>query len=174
MTESYPLLAFGLVTIVAVGAGREWLRGTMARHRKGEPYPLAFGRLIAANRPRYGGYVVHLSVVLIALAVVGTYFYGTQRDVILSPGERVTVEGYEIEYVDARHTQLSDHTESAATLKVYKGGNNIGTLEAVQSFYPRFSIAPARAGIRSTPIEDLYVIPNEFFEDGSAGFRVMN
>ena len=173
VTKSYPLLAFGLVTMVAVGVGREWLRGTRARHRMGESYPLAFGRLIAANRPRYGGYVVHLSVVLIALAVVGTYFYGTQRDVILSPGERVTVEGYEIEYVDARHVQLSDRTESTATLRLYKGGDNIGTLEAVQSFYPRFSIAPARAGIHSTLIEDLYIIANEFFEDGSAGFRVM-
>ena len=173
VTSPFPLLAFGLATIVAVGAGREWLRGTRARHRKGESYPLAFGRLIAANPPRYGGYVVHLSVVLIALAVVGTYFYGTQRDVILSLGERVTVEGYEIEYVDARHAQLSDHTESAATLNVYRDGDRIATLEPVQSFYPRFSIAPARAGIHSTPVEDLYIIPNRFFEDGSAGFRIM-
>lgn len=173
VTKSYPLLAFGLVTMVAVGIGREWLRGTRARHRKGEAYPLAFGRLIAANRPRYGGYVAHLSVVLIALAVVGTYFYGTQRDVILSPGEQVTVEGYDIEYIGASHAQFLDRTESIATVRVGRGDNNIGTFETVQSFYPRFSIAPARAGIHSTPIEDLYIIPNEFFEDGSVGFRIM-
>ncbi|MFQ5934151.1 MAG: heme lyase CcmF/NrfE family subunit, partial [Dehalococcoidia bacterium] len=129
VTKLYPLLAFGLVTMVASGILREWMRGTRARHRKGEGYPLAFAKLIAANRPRYGGYIVHLSVVLIALAVVGTYFYDTQRDVILAPGERVTVEGYDIEFIDSTHTQLSDRTESVARVRVERDGGTLGTYE---------------------------------------------
>ena len=173
VTKPYPLLAFGLVTVIATGILREWVRGTMARHRKGESHPMAFLRLIAANRPRYGGYVVHLSVVLIALAVVGTYFYDTQRDVVLAPGERVTVEGYDIEYIEASHTQFPDRTESVARVTVERDGRVLGTYDAKQAFYPRFSIAPSRAAIRSTPIEDLYIIPNDFFEDGTVGFRIM-
>ncbi|MEE9199266.1 MAG: cytochrome c-type biogenesis CcmF C-terminal domain-containing protein [Dehalococcoidia bacterium] len=173
VTKPYPLLAFGLATAVAMGILREWYRGTRARHRKGEGYPIAFLRLIAANRPRYGGYVVHLSVVLIALAVVGTYFYATQRDVILAPGERVTVGGYDIEYIESSSVQFADRTESVAKVTVERDGRVLGTYEPRQAFYPRFSIAPAQAAIRSTPIEDLYIIPNDFFDDGTVGFRIL-
>ena len=173
VTKPYALLAFGLATVVATGILREWVRGTRARHRKGESYPLAFGRLIAANRPRYGGYVVHLAVVMMALAIVGTYFFDTQRDVILAPGERVTVEGYDIEYLGANHTQFPDRIESVATVMVERDGEVLGTYQPRQVFYPQFSLRPARAAIRSTPAEDLYIIPNDFFDDGTVGFRIL-
>ena len=59
----------GLCAVVVTGIFRGWARGTRARHRKGGSYPLAFGKLVAANRPRYGGYVVHLAVVMMALSI---------------------------------------------------------------------------------------------------------
>lgn len=173
ISKPYALISFGLVAIVGAGIVREWARGTLARHRKGENYVLAFGRLIAANRPRYGGYVAHLSVVMIALAVVGSYFFDTQRDVTLAPGERVTVEGYDIEFIDANQTLFTDRTESVARVQVEKNGKVLGIYEPTQDFYPRFSIAPARAAIRSTPMEDLYIIPSDFFTDGSVRFRIL-
>ena len=86
--KPYPLAAFGICAMVASGILLEWGRGTRSRHRKGDNYALGFLKLIAANRPRYGGYVVHLAVVLLALGVVGSSFYGVQRDVILKSGER--------------------------------------------------------------------------------------
>ena len=51
-------------------------------------------------------------------------------------------------------------------------GESLGIFKPEQSFYPAFSLRPARAAIRSTPLEDVYIIPNDFFPDGSVGFRI--
>ena len=171
--KPYPLVAFGICAMVASGILLEWFRGTRSRHRLGDNYVMGFLRLIAANRPRYGGYVVHLAVVMLALGVVGSSFYGVQRDVILAPGERAEVGGYQIEYVETTFTQRVDRTESVATINTYRDGTFLGALKPRRDFYPAFSMSSTQAGIRSTPVDDLYVIPGETMEDGNAGFRVL-
>ena len=171
--KPYALVSFGLCTLVASGIVLEWARGTLSRHRGGDSYPMGFARLIAANRPRYGGYIVHLAVVLLALGVVGSSFYGAQEDLILAPGQKAQVEDYELEYVSTIVTEKSDRTEFLSTVKVYKGGEFLGVLTPQRAFYPDFRMASTRAGIRSTPVEDLYIIPSETLDDGSVGFRVL-
>jgi len=170
--KPFPLVSFGLCALVATGILMEWVRGTRSRHRPGENYALGFGKLIAANRPRYGGYVVHLAVVLLALGVTGSSFYAEQMDVILAPGERTSIGGFEIEYVSTSTTQKSDRVEFVSTVNAYRDGKLLSTVAPERIFYPAFRMAATRAGIRSTPVEDLYIIPSEGLEDGRAGFRI--
>ena len=172
--QALPLLSFGLCALVAAGIIREWVRGTQVRSRRGEGIVRAFFGLIAANRPRYGGAIVHLAVVLLAFSITGSSFYSVTRDVALSVGgERATVGRYEIEYLASTLERKSDRVERRATLQVYRDDRPVTTLEAGYAFYPSFSMASTRAGIRSTVVEDLYIIANEFSEDGqSALFRV--
>lgn len=174
ITKPIALLSVGLSVAVAVGIFREWHRGTRARHRNGESYPVAFARLISANRPRYGGYVVHLAVVMMALAIVGTYFYETQRDVRLAPGETAEVSGYSITYIESEQRDFPDRAQRIATVEFFnEDGESLGLFRPEQSFYPAFNLRPARAAIHSTPLEDVYVIPNDFFPDGTVGFRIL-
>ena len=170
--KPYALVAFGLCALVASGILIEWTRGTISRHRQGDNYALGFLRLIAANRPRYGGYIVHLAIVLLALGVTGSSFYGVERDVILSPGERTEIGGYEIEYLGTRTIQRADRTEFISSVNAYKDGSFVATLAPQRTFYPDFRMASTRAGIRSTPVEDLYIIPSEILDNDSVGFRV--
>ena len=170
--KPYAVIAFGLCAMVTAGILLEWARGTRSRQRQGDGYVLGFARLIAANRPRYGGYIVHLAVVVLALGVVGSSFYGIQADVILAPGERAKVGDYEFEYVGTAITSKSDRTEFLTTVRAYKGDSFVGTMNPKRTFYPDFRMASTRAAIRSTPIEDFYIIPSETLEDGSVGFRV--
>ena len=170
--KPYAVLAFGLCSFVAAGILLEWARGTRSRHRQGDNYASGFAKLIAANRPRYGGYVVHLAFILLALGVVGSSFYGIQKDVILAPGERATIGDYEIEYLSTTVTEKADRTEFTSKLNASKNGNFTGTLTTQRAFYPDFRMASTRAAIRSTPVEDLYIISSEALDDGSIGFRV--
>ena len=170
--KPYAVAAFGLCALVASGILLEWVRGTRARHRHGEGYPKGFVMLIAANRPRYGGYIVHLAFLLLALGVVGSSFYGIQEDVILAQGEEVTVGDYRLEFLGTKVTERSDRTESVSEISTYRGDAYLGTVTAQRTFYPDFQMASTRAGIRSTPVEDLYIIPSETLDDGSIGFRV--
>ena len=147
---------------MAAGILREWARGTLSRRRNGESYPVAFLRLIASNRPRYGGYIVHLAVVALALGIAGSSFYDVQRDVILAPGESVEVGGYRIEYTGTRTGVRSDRTEFLNDLQVSQGNGAPWPMMAWRALYPAQNIAATRAAIRSTPIEDLYIVSSEF------------
>ena len=170
----YALIGFGLSGMVAAGIGLEWWRGMRSRHRStGENYPLALGRLIAANRPRYGGYIVHLAVVMVGLGVLGGSLFEQQRDVVLSPGESYEIADYRLTYMDTRQEVFSDRTEYLATLEVYRDGELLEVMTARRSFYPAFNMASTLAAIRSTPVEDFYVVPSENRSDGAVGFRIL-
>ena len=172
VTKEYALAGFGLCVFVALGVLLEWGRGTRTRMRSGDNPARAFGRLIVGNRPRYGGYVVHLSIVLVALGIVGSSFYGVQKDVVLAPGERTSIGGYEVEFLTTTFQAFPDRSESRFLLAAYKDGAPLTALEARRDFYPAFDISSTQAAIRSTPVEDLYVVPSSLQEDGSAGFRI--
>ena len=170
--KPYAVVSFTLVALVAAGILREWVRGALSRHRLGESYPLGFVRLIASNRPRYGGYIVHLSIVLIALAATGSSFYDTQRDVTLAPGGRASIGPYTAEYVNMDVAERPDRIKYTALVRVFKNGDFVGNLTPSLAIYRDFNIAATRAGIRSTPVEDLYLVPQDFFEDGRVALRM--
>ena len=152
----------------------EWQRGTRSRRRtSGENYGTAFVRLIMANRPRYGGYIVHLSVVMVTLGIVGTSFFGVQKDVVLSPGQSTQIEDYELVFLGTVETHKGNRTEFSSTVQVFRNGDPLETIRTKRSFYPSFNMASTNAAIRSTPVEDLYIVPSENLADGSVGFRVL-
>ncbi len=172
--QPYALTGFGLAAFIVTGILAEWHRGSRARGRSlGEPYPLAFLRLIWANRPRYGGYIVHLSVVMVALGVVGASFFNTQRDLVLAPEESAVIAGYEIRYLGTNEVPKGNRTEFTSTVELYRDGQLLDTLHPSRAFYPSFNMAATRAAIRSTPVDDFYLVPSENLANGSVGFRVL-
>ena len=172
--QPFALIGFGLCALVTAGILLEWWRGMMARRRSaGEFYPVALFRLISANRPRYGGYIVHLAVVMVALGVLGGSLFEIQRDVVLAPGESYEVGRYRLQYIDTVQTLRSDRTEYVSNLELYRDGQFLETMQSRRSFYPSFNMASTLAAIRSTPVEDFYVVPSENLADGSVGFRIL-
>jgi cytochrome c-type biogenesis protein CcmF len=168
----FPLLGVVACTVALAGIAREWVLGTRIRVRRGENYITAFVRLIMNNRPRYGGYIVHLGIVLLGFSVVGSSFYGTQKDVTMVPGEEVIVQGFTLQYISNSTEEKPDGIKQTALLRAKKGEKVLGLMTPGYRFYPDFSMAATRAAIRSTPREDLYVIANEFSENGQAVFRI--
>ncbi len=173
VNKIFPLISFGLCSLVATGILREWFRGTQARRRRGENFAKAFITLISGNRPRYGGYIAHLAVVLLALGVTGSSFYGTQQDIPMKSGESVVISGYTIKYIGSTKLAKPDRIETKAEISVSKGNKFLGTYYPRRDFYPSFNMASTQAAIRSTPIEDLYIIPGEFLDDGAVIFRIL-
>ena len=184
LQKEYALAAFGLAAFVATGILMEWYRGARARVRalsSGERgiarsirgYVSAFVQLIWANRPRYGGYIVHLSVLMVALGIVGTSFFSSQKDVVLSPGETATIENYEIRYLGTVLVPYGNRTEFVSSVEVYRDGELLETISPNRAFYPSFNMASTRAAIRSSPVEDFYVVPSENLPDGDVGFRLL-
>ena len=84
------LIMFCFVAFVLAVVGQEFWRGASARRTMtGEAWPRALARLVGRNRRRYGGYLVHVGIAVLFLGVAASSAFIEQRDVRLSPGERV-------------------------------------------------------------------------------------
>ena len=166
------VVSFGIVAAVAAAIGEEWFRGTRARRRAGDNWAIGFLRMVSGNRPRHGGYVIHISMLLLAIGVIGTTFYEQQVDVALAPGESTVIDNYRLEFTGADGAVRSDREARWATIDVFDGDTKIDSLQPWLAFYPAFDQTSIRAAIRSTPVEDLYIVPNEFLTDGRVVLRV--
>ena len=166
---AYPLFSFVLFTILY-----EWFRGTRARHRmRAENYLKAFWGLIGANRPRYGGYIVHIGIILLALGVVGSSLYDVEKEATLVPGESMTIKNYTLTYESIDQYETESKTVVTATLYVYDQGKLIGKLTPEKYFHRSYEQAVTEVAIRSTLLEDLYVILIGWDEDGTTAFKVL-
>lgn len=172
------LIAYTFSAFVLAAIGLEFVRGTRARRALShESWPVAFGSLVGRNRRRYGGYVVHVAIVLFAIGVAGASAYDSVVEGRLARGEALTVSGYTVRYERLRERQTDHATEVRAGLLVSKDGKNLGALEAGKNSYKVAGPAPqvsSEVGIRTNYLtgEDLFVIPGTFYEDGSVYFRI--
>jgi cytochrome c-type biogenesis protein CcmF len=168
---AYTFSAFALGSIVY-----EFARGTRARRAlAGGSWFAAFNGLVARNRRRYGGYVVHASIVLLAIGVVGSSAYDTTREARVEPGSALTVGDYEVTYRRLDQREGPNAAELRAQLDVRRGGESLGTLEAGKNRYRAENQVSNEVGIRSDrlTLEDLFVVTEQINRDGSIQFRVL-
>src|SRR5215468_2700380 len=91
---AFSLIGFVLATIVA-----EFARGARARQAMvGESIPVALARLTAKNRRRYGGYIIHVGIVMIFIAITGTSLFRQERQVTVNQGDSFQIGGYTLRY----------------------------------------------------------------------------
>jgi cytochrome c-type biogenesis protein CcmF len=169
------LVAYTFSVFVLVTIGQEFWRGTAARRSlTGEAVPRAFGQLVARNRRRYGGYVVHASIVLLAIGIAGSSAYDSVAEGRLARGETLEVGGYTLTYVQLTEREAANALEVRARLDVERGGSSLGSIEAGKNAYAVEQQVSNEVGIRSDMLtgEDLFVIAEQVNDDGSVVFRV--
>src|SRR6187455_425006 len=128
---AYTFSAFVLSTI-----GQEFVRGTSARRAlTGESVPTALGRLIGRNRRRYGGYVVHASIVLLAIGVAGSSAYDSVVEGKLARGQSLAVGDYRLTYRSLGEREGANATEIRALVDVQRGGQALGAVKAGKNAY---------------------------------------
>jgi cytochrome c-type biogenesis protein CcmF len=133
----FALIMFSLGTFVIVAVLQELWRGTAARRAiTRDPLPVAFVQLIRRNRRRYGGYTVHAGLAVLLIGVAASSSFQHSRDVILSPGQTSSVDGYLIKYVRPTAQATSAKVSFGAVLDVSKSGKHVTTLTTTRSFYP--------------------------------------
>ena len=168
MSDVWAIAAFALAVFVTVTVAQEFVRGTGARHRQyGEAWLLAMVRLVGRNRRRYGGYVVHLGMVMLFVGFAGMAFK-SDTEVTLKPGQTTEVRSPYGHVYRLTHQGISQYEQlnrfvSAASLDVYQDGKYLGVMKSEKrqhmdsmgqpSFEPSTEVA-IRSGVR----EDLYII----------------
>jgi cytochrome c-type biogenesis protein CcmF len=168
MSDVWAIVAFALCAFVVATVTQEFVRGTGARMRlHGESPPLAFMRLVGRNRRRYGGYVVHLGMVMLFVGFAGLAFR-VDQEATLRPGQSAELRSpfghtWRLVHQGVSQYEQLNRFVSAASVDVYRNGVYVGAMksEKRQHFdsFRRPTFEPAtEVGIRSDIREDLYIV----------------
>jgi len=155
------LIGFFLIALVLLVTLYEYWRGAASRQRsQGENVFTAFWNLTGRNRRRYGGYIIHLSMMLMAIGILGIEIFQVETQGTLTQGQSLSVANYEIRYQEI--AQWDDMPSGVnyrrAVLDVYENGEYLGQLAPRIDYYYDSQQNMTIPGQRSTMRDDLYVL----------------
>jgi cytochrome c-type biogenesis protein CcmF len=153
----YALISFGFCMFVALTVISEFYKGARAIAAKSEMNLLrATVELTHRNTRRYGGYLVHMGIVLMFIGFTGHAF--NQAEVKeLNKGDTMRVGVYNLKMIDLQQGGNENYDWHRATMAVSKNGEYLGTLQPEKRFYRASRQGTSEVGIRQRPNEDLYL-----------------
>ncbi|HXH23719.1 MAG TPA: cytochrome c-type biogenesis CcmF C-terminal domain-containing protein [Vicinamibacterales bacterium] len=161
---------FVLGTIV-----QEFWRGARVRQQAtGTDLFTALVGLVGRNKRRYGGYLVHVGIVLMFLGFAGEGFK-QQETALLRPGQQVQVGDFTVRMDGLRVTEDPRKQAVTATVTVLRDGAEIGRMYPARWFFRKHEDQPTtEVAIRRSFAEDLYIVMPAFdAADQSATFEVV-
>lgn len=159
------LLGYGVVILAGYVALYEVYRGAAARRRThGESWLGAAWALFTRNRRRYGGYLVHVGIVVIGIGVIGSTLYQAKTERLLFPGQSMSLRDYTVTYDGIEMGFAEDNRAmTIARVSISRNGTYITELR------PRLDNFDGRlmtiAGSYPTLENDVYVLLNEYRDD---------
>ncbi len=138
----------------------EYWRAAWARHKThAENLLVAFWYLIGRNRRRYGGYVIHLGVVLMAIGIIGIEVFQTETQGTIPLGGQMSLGNYTITYDALGEWDTADNRNVAqAEISVYKNDEFVGLIKPRRDFFYESQQPMTIPGVRSTLEDDFYVL----------------
>ncbi|HEY1539796.1 MAG TPA: cytochrome c-type biogenesis CcmF C-terminal domain-containing protein [Solirubrobacteraceae bacterium] len=137
------LIMFVVGAFVIVSVGQEFWRGIAVRRAlTGEWPPAALVSLVARNRRRYGGYLVHVGMALLFIGVAASTAFNDRHEVSLSAGQSAKVGDYSFKYLRATSSISKSKDGSlekitlGSVMSVSRGRKVVATLRPTRGYYP--------------------------------------
>jgi cytochrome c-type biogenesis protein CcmF len=167
----YPLAFLAMCAFVTATIVEEYQRGVRARMHRGENALQALVGLLRRNQRRYGGYVVHLAVVLMFVGFAGATF-NLEETKLLAPGEKWQLADYTVEYRQARPVDHPHYAGAVARIALYEHGEPVGMLLPEKRMYFSQEQPTTIPAVASNLREDFYVILAGLEPDQRAALKV--
>jgi cytochrome c-type biogenesis protein CcmF len=168
----YALMSLALCVFVSATIGVEFYRGVRARCRShGEMAHQALLRLIGKNKRRYGGYIVHFGIVLIFVGFTGNAFNKETQGEVLE-GDTISIGRYTLTCEKIEEAQRANYSEITATMSIMKNGKSLGTVKPEKRYYPVSEQGTSEVGLRTSLLEDLYVVFAGVSDDNKAVIQI--
>ncbi len=160
ITNWIALFGYWIVTFSLTLTLLEFWKGMWARMRSKKENPLAaLAALIGRDRRRYGGYIIHLGVLVMAFGIISNELYQQETQIRLARGDAVTLGDYELVFNGIeRFPGPDDLIITEATADVYQNGRFVTTLNPRTELYTRTNQPMTIPDARSTFAEDFYVL----------------
>jgi len=165
------IVGFWLCVFVTLVTLNEFRRAAWARHKStGENLIQSLWNLAGKNRRRYGGYIIHLAMVLMAVGIIGTKVFQTETQATISQGSQVSLGQYTVKFDSLAAFDTADGRNVArAVVSVYKNGKYVGELYPRRDYYYESQQPVTIPGVRSTMEDDLYIILADWQPLSTAG-----
>jgi cytochrome c-type biogenesis protein CcmF len=155
--HAYALISFGLCAFVTLTIFMEFFKGATAIAKKQQMnFAMAVVELTHRNTRRYGGYLIHMGIVLVFIGITGAAF-DHNSTFEAKAGDKMALGSYELRMVDVHQNTNPVYDAATAVIDVYKNGEKLTTLEPERRFYKASQQPLAEIGIRRALNEDLYI-----------------
>jgi cytochrome c-type biogenesis protein CcmF len=170
------LFALWMISMVTLSIVQEFWRGMRIRmSSRGENPVLALFKLVANNRRRFGGYIIHLGVIMIALGFIGDAFFKQETQGTLKIGQSLTIGQYSLRFNGLSSYLGSDGREIVeAKTELFKNGKLVQALNPRRDYFTVQQQPVTIAGVYSTAAEDVYVLLAGWEEvsNGGSTFKI--
>ena len=170
------LLSFSAIVFVFVATCIEFYKAAAARSRNtSEPFAIALVNIVRRNRRRYGGYIVHLAMLLLAVGITASSFYQYESTRTLQKGQSMSVDGYTITSNGLYVIQRPSVQVIYADLSLRHGQEYLGNIRPEKRIYKNWEDQPVTGVAIKTlfpNLDDIYVLISDIDQNGNATIRV--
>ncbi len=145
-----PLLGFTLLAFVVLTITYDTALALRARRRlAGEGVLRGLITLARRNQRRYGGFVVHLGIVLIFMGIAGSMSYSQEKELTMAVKQQMQLGNYRVEFEGLKGSQQPTHFRVEGAFRVFHNGNDEGVLSPALKFFPHSNRRSAARCIRA-------------------------
>ena len=154
----YSLVAISLsVLVLATVAGEFWRGGRVIARQTGVSIPQGMVVITRRNTRRYGGYLIHIGIVLIVIGFAGLPF-NQDKEQEMGFGDKMQIGHYTLVCQSYTQDDKPNYSSEWAVIDVYRGGKQIATMYPERRFYKASEQTATMVANRSRPNEDLYLV----------------
>jgi len=155
--DFWTLVTFGLAAFAVGGIVRQFALGFRAQHQAGVSWWRTPWRTVRGGPRLYGGLIVHLGIVAIAVALAASSAFTTKDEVRLEQGQSTEVAGYTFTYV-GRDVVVTDQKRTVkAQVRIEQGGRDLGTYAPAVSMFPGAMSGIGTPSVKTGPLRDIYL-----------------
>ena len=159
--EMVPLLALAVASFGLSAVLFEFVRDlTVRRKTPGS----SSGSFFSRNKRRYSAIILHVGSFLLLIGIIGSSAFNQSRTLTVQKGDTVTLGGYDLRFETLTSEHRQDRHIDAIHFTIFRDGRARGTISSERHFYPNFQPA-TEVGIRSSLIQDLYLILSDYDKD---------
>jgi len=169
------VICFGFCAFTFTTIAQEFARGVSVRKKNtGDDTVSSLMGMVIRGKRRYGGYVVHVGIVLMFIGFAGTA-YKKETDVKLVPGAEATLGRYTVRFERLAHEEDRQKEMVTGEVTAMAGGKVIDHLRPAKWFFHNHESEPTtEVAIRRGPAEDLYItLGNYDLAEGNATFKLV-
>jgi len=170
-----PILCFGMCGFVLASIAQEFWRGIAIRKRNtGQGAASAFIGMVLRGKRRYGGYLVHLGIMLMFIGFAGSA-YQKEKTAKMAPGDTVSFEGYTVRFDKLAHEEDRQKEMVTGELTALVNGKEIDRPRPAKWFFHNHENEPTtEVAIKRGPAEDLYItLGNYDLAEGTATLKLV-